>query len=516
MTHPLSRRRFVQTGTAALTAPSFLLACGHEAATSTVAPATSPTPDNPFSTWFAVDEAQVRRVLAELTANGADHAELYFQHKRSNAVVMEDGIINRASATVDLGVGLRVVVGDQIGYAYTEDLSTEAMLSAARSAAAIARATQPTMPQRFTPVSHERYYDIEVPWGDVAVDDKLPIVQRAAALTRAGDPAVDKVTVTWNDDDERVMIADLLGNVVVDRRPMSRLWISVTAKKNGETRSGTSNLAARRGLDFYTEAQLQKVATEAVDRTMMLFEAQQPVAGELPVVLDAGASGILLHEAVGHGMEADFNRKNISIYADMIGKKVAPDFVTIIDDGTIEHERGALNVDDEGQPAERTVLVDKGVLASFLHDKMSAKHYGMPQSTGSGRRQSFRHAPLPRMRCTTMLDGPHTRDEIIASVDRGILAQTFTNGQVQIGAGDFTFYIKNGWLIEGGKITAPIRDCNIIGNGPEALRQVTMAAADSKLDSGGWTCGKDGQGVPVSQGLPTVKVAKMTVGGKHA
>ncbi len=270
------------------------------------------------------------------------------------------------------------------------------------------------------------------------------------------------------------------------------------------------------GIDFYTDEQLQKVASEAVDRTMMLFEAQQPPAGELPVVLDAGASGILLHEAVGHGMEADFNRKNISIYADMIGKKVAPDFVTIIDDGTIEHERGALNVDDEGQPTERTVLVDHGVLASFLHDRMSAQHYGMARSTGSGRRQSFRHAPLPRMRCTTMLDGPHTRDEIIASVDKGILAQTFTNGQVQIGAGDFTFYIKNGWLIEGGKITAPIRDCNIIGNGPDALKQVTMAAADSKLDSGGWTCGKDGQGVPVSQGLPTVKVAKMTVGGKHA
>lgn len=514
MSH-LSRRRFVTAGTVALSAPSFLMGCGQHAATSTVAPAQNPTPDNPFSAWFSVDEAQVRRVLADLTANGADHAELYFQHKRSNSIVMEDGIINRASASVDLGVGLRVVVGDQVGYAYTEDLSAEAMSSAAKAAAAIARGTQPATPERFTPVEHRRFYEIDVPWEDVEVDRKLPLVQRAAALARAGDPSVDKVTVTWSDDDERVMIADLLGNVVVDRRPMTRLFVSVTAKKNGETRSGSSNLAARRGIDFYTEARLKTVAKEAVDRTLMLFDARQPPAGELPVVLDAGASGILLHEAIGHGMEADFNRKNISIYADMIGKKIAPDFVTIIDDGTMEYERGALNVDDEGTPSERTVLVDQGVLASFLHDRMSASHYGMKASTGSGRRESFRHVPLPRMRCTTMLDGPHSRDEIIASVKKGILAQTFTNGQVQIGAGDFTFYIKNGWLIEDGKITAPIRDCNIIGNGPEALKQVTMAAADAKLDSGGWTCGKDGQGVPVSQGLPTVKVAKLTVGGRE-
>lgn len=514
MSSSLSRRTFVQAGTAALTVPSFLVGCGHDTATqATVAPASTPTPDNPFQAWFSVDDAQVRKVMAELTAKGADHAELYFQHSRRNSIVMEDGIINRASASVDLGVGLRVVVGDQIGYAYTEDLSLEAMLSAARSAAAIAKATQPTLPERFTPLEHQRFYEIEVPWEDVEVDRKLPIVQKVAALAKSGDPAVDKISVNWTDEDERVMIADLAGNLVVDRRPMTRLYVSVTAKKNGETRAGSSNLARRRGIDFYTDAQLQGVAREAVDRTMMLFDARQPPAGELPVVLDAGASGILLHEAIGHGMEADFNRKNISIYADMIGKKIAPDFVTIIDDGTVEYERGALNVDDEGTPTERTVLVDEGVLASYLHDRMSAEHYGMKQSTGSGRRQSFRHPPLPRMRCTTMLDGPHSRDEIIASVKKGILAQTFTNGQVQIGAGDFTFYIKNGWLIEDGKITAPIRDCNIIGNGPDALKQVTMAAADSKLDTGGWTCGKDGQGVPVSQGLPTVKVAKMTVGG---
>jgi TldD protein len=220
----------------------------------------------------------------------------------------------------------------------------------------------------------------------------------------------------------------------------------------------------------------------------------------------------LLHEAVGHGMEADFNRKNVSIYADMIGRRVAPEFVTVVDDGTPNHERGALNFDDEGTPAQRTVLVDRGILASYMHDRMSAKHYGVAP-TGSGRRESFRHPPLPRMRCTYMENGPHSREEIVASVQNGIIAETFTNGQVQIGAGDYTFYIKNGWLIEGGKITAPIKDVNIIGNGPEALRNVTMAANDSQLDTGGWTCGKDGQGVPVSQGLPTILVSRMTVGG---
>ncbi|MEM7152758.1 MAG: TldD/PmbA family protein [Myxococcota bacterium] len=514
MRSPYSRRRFMQTGTAMLSAPAFLVGCGsRQAKQATVAPAHAASPANPFLEWFSIDEARIARVMGELTARGADHAELYFQHSRSNSISMEDGLISSARANVDLGVGLRVIVGDQVGYAYSEDLSDEAMLEAARSAAAIAQGNAAAVPGSFIAATPGAFYELEVPWSDVEVDRKLPIIRRAAELARAGDPSIDKVNVSWSDGDERVVIADLTGRIVVDRRPMTRLNVMTTAQRKGVTQTGSSNLAARQGVEWYTEERLQTVAKEAVDRTLVLFDARQPPAGELPVVLAAGASGILLHEAIGHGMEADFNRKNTSIYADMVGKKVAPDFVTIVDDGTLPNERGALNFDDEGMPTERTVLVDKGVLASYLHDRISAKHYGMERSTGSGRRQSFRHVPLPRMRCTTMLDGPHTRDEIIASVDRGIIAETFTNGQVQIGAGDFTFYIKNGWLIEGGKVTAPIRDCNIIGNGPDALRNVSMAANDSQLDTGGWTCGKDGQGVPVSQGLPTVLVSKMTVGG---
>jgi TldD protein len=235
----------------------------------------------------------------------------------------------------------------------------------------------------------------------------------------------------------------------------------------------------------------------------------------MPVVLAAGASGILLHEAIGHGMEADFNRKGTSIYADRIGKPVAQKFVNIIDDGTNEFARGALNVDDEGNIPGTTTLVEGGVLATYLHDRISAKHYGV-QPTGNGRRESYQFAPMPRMRATYMLNGPHEPDEIIASVKKGIYCSNFSNGQVNIGAGDFTFYVKNGFLIEDGKLTRPIKDVNIIGNGPKILEKIDMVANDMKLDEGGWTCGKDGQGVPVSQGIPTVRVASITVGGRKA
>jgi TldD protein len=527
MSERYTRRDFLRTAgasTAILTVPGFLVGvlggCDKPSTTATsVAPAvaTAPlTPErDPFLDWFGIDEPRISKVMAELTSRGADAADLYFQHRRSNYITLEDGIVSRAYTNVDQGVGLRVVIGDRVGYAFTEELTDEAMLAAARSAARIASSSAVVPPTEYSSKARPgHYYDIEVPWSEVGVDRKLPLIQRAAALTRAGDPAIDKVSVHWSDEEERVMIVTLAGQIISDMRPQSRLSVSTSAKRGDVTQSNYSNRAGRQGIDWWSEERLATLAREAVDRTMILFDARRPPAGELPVVLAAGASGILLHEAIGHGMEADFNRKNVSIFADMIGRKVAPDFVTIVDDGTLDHELGALNVDDEGQPCGRTALVENGVLASYLHDQISAKHYGVP-STGSGRRESFRHAPLPRMRCTFMENGPHTRDEIIAAVDTGIIAETFTNGQVQIGAGDFTFYIKNGWLIEGGKVTAPIKDVNIIGNGPEALRRISMAANDSKLDTGGWTCGKDGQGVPVSQGLPTVLVAKMTVGGEN-
>ncbi len=509
----MKRRDFIAMGAASLTAPSFLVACGPKGAVPTAA--MDSLPENPFLSWFGIDEGLIRRVMTELGHRGADLADLYFQHTRSNSITLEDGIISKASTSIEQGVGLRVVVGNQTGYAFTEELTLEAMLAAARTAAAIAHGAAVAPPEGFTWGQAKPLYQLTVPWSEVGVDRKLPLIERLAVLAREKEPSIEKVSVSWNDVEERVLVATLSGHIYTDVRPMTRLWCNVTARKGDEVQSNRSNVAGRQGLDWYTEERLDKVATEAVERTMRLFDAVRPPAGEMPVILAAGASGILLHEAIGHGLEADHCRTGMSIYSELMNQQVAADFVTVVDSGLHEGERGALGFDDEGAPTERTVLVEKGKLVSYLHDEISARHYGV-SSTGSGRRQSFRHAPMPRMRCTYMENGPNTRDEIIASVDKGIIAETFTNGVVAIGAGDFTFYIKNGWLIEGGRITAPIKDVNIIGNGPEALKKVTMAADDARLDTGGWTCGKNGQSVPVSQGLPTVLVSSMTVGGENA
>jgi TldD protein len=295
---------------------------------------------------------------------------------------------------------------------------------------------------------------------------------------------------------------------------MTTLGLSCVAEQGDRRESGSYNVAGRAGFEVDSPERLGRVVERAVARTALLFEAVPAPSGEMPVVLAAGSSGILLHEAIGHGMEADFARKNTTIYADRIGKPVARPFVSIVDDATVPASRGAINVDDEGSPAGRTLLVENGVLATYLHDRISARHYGVAP-TGNGRRESYQCAPLPRMRATYMLPGPHHHDEIVASVKRGIYCDWFNNGEVNIGAGDFTFYVKSGWLIEDGKRTRPVKDVNIIGNGPRVLTEVDMVGDDLVIDEGGWTCGKDGQSVPVSQGMPTVRVASLTVGGQR-
>jgi len=509
----IKRREFlghVAAGSAILTVPGFLTGCSVQQATAIA----DPTPENPFMDWFGVDQRTVARVMSELTASGADAADLYFQHSRSNSLSLEDGIVSNANSNIQQGVGLRVVIGEQTGYAFTEDLTLASMLAAARTASAIAAGSKVVAPQSFAPKDIGGMYTTSVPWADVGIDKKLPLLKFVEEKARALDPAVEKVSVYWGDGDERVMIATLDGKLITDHRPMTRMTLLVTAKKGEEVQSGYSNIAAREEFSWYTEERLTTMVQEAVDRTMILFDARRPPAGEMPVILAAGASGILLHEAIGHGMEADFNRKGTSIYSDMIGKKVAEPFVTVVDQATIPRERGALNYDDEGNKAGRTVMVENGILKSYLHDQISAKQYDL-EPTGSGRRESYKFSPMPRMTCTFMEDGPHTKDEIIAAVDHGIICETYTNGQVQIGAGDYTFYVKNGWLVEKGKVTAPIKDVNIIGNGPESLKRITMVANDARLDTGGWTCGKNGQSVPVSQGIPTVLVSNMTVGGEN-
>ena len=510
----IKRREFVGTmaaGGAILTVPGFLAGCGVQEATRIAAP----TPENPFMQWFGVDQATIARVMSELSANGADAADLYFQHTRGNYLTLEDGIVSSAYSDIEQGVGLRVVVGEQTGYAFTEDLSLPSMLAAARTASAVAQGANAVAPQSYEVADSGDLYTTTVPWADVGIDRKLPLLKYVEAKAKAADPSVDKVSVYWADADERVMIATLDGRLVTDHRPMTRMSLVVTAKQGDEVQSGHSNIAAREEFGWYTEERMNTMVKEAVDRTMVLFDARRPPAGEMPVILASGASGILLHEAIGHGMEADFNRVGASIYSDMIGKQVAEPFITIVDQADIPGERGALNYDDEGNRAGRTELVKDGVLQSYLHDEISAKQYGLTP-TGSGRRESYKYAPMPRMTCTFMEDGPHTKDEIIEAVDHGIICETYTNGQVQIGAGDYTFYVKNGWLVEGGKVTAPIKDVNIIGNGPESLKRITMVANDARLDTGGWTCGKNGQRVPVSQGIPTVLVSNMTVGGENA
>jgi TldD protein len=506
----MKRRDFLAATAASgaiLSMPRILRAAGKELPTH--------VPGKAFLSWFNVDEAVMSRVMSELVAHGADTADLYFERNRGNSIAMEDGIVSSARSWIEQGVGLRVVIGDQTGYAYTEDLSLEAMLKAARTAAAVARGSKATAPQHFDPSRSGDMYRIALPWSEVGIDDKLSRVRRLEAMARQQDAAVKKVTINWSDYDQQVVIATLDGRVVADYRPMTRLWCTVTAERNGIQQSTSANLSGRYGMDHYTDERLQVLAKKAVDNTLVLFDARRPPAGEMPVLLAAGASGILLHEAIGHGMEADFNRKGTSIYSDMLNKKVANPYVTIVDQGTLAHERGALNYDDEGHPAQRNLLVEKGVLRGYLHDSISARHYKVPPG-GSGRRQSYRHAPMPRMTCTFMENGPHSRDEMIASMKKGIIAETYTNGEVSIGAGDFTFYIKNGWLVENGRVTAPIKDCNIIGNGPQVLRNITMVGGDSHMDTGGWTCGKSGQSVPVSLGMPSVLVSKMTVGGEYA
>lgn len=463
---------------------------------------------------FGVTEALIRDTLSSALTKGGDYADVFFQHRVSSSLGLEDGAVNRAFAGVELGVGVRVVKGDQTGYGYTEDLTPEALRRTALTAAAIADGPTKQGPKGFRveSISATRY-PVKVRWEDVRPERKLPFLTSLNERVFAADRRVKKVNVAFRDESGAILVADSTGRIVVDMQPMTSLGLSCVAEQDGKREQNGYNVAARADIGYYSPERLDRLVREAVSRTTILFDAIQPPAGEMPVVLGAGASGILLHEAIGHGMEADFNRKNISIYSDKIGRPIAHRFVNIVDDGTQEAARGAINVDDEGNPAGRTMLVANGVLATYLHDSISARHYGV-KPTGNGRREGYQYAPMPRMRSTYMLPGPHRKEEIIASVRRGIYCTNFTNGQVQIGAGDFTFYVKNGFLIEDGKLTRPIKDVNIIGNGPKVLEKVDMVADDLIIDEGGWTCGKDGQSVPVSQGIPTVRVASITVGGR--
>lgn len=462
---------------------------------------------------FGVDGDLIRPALAAATAHGADQAELFFQHSASTSLGLADRIVNSAHTSVDLGVGVRVVIDDQVGYAYTEDLSLEAVLRAARTASEIARGSGHTAPVSVdSKLVLPDFYPLSRSWSDVDMGERIPLMRAWEQAAFERDERVRKVQVSFRDGESRVLIARADGRIVTDLRPMTSAFVSVTVEDGDKKESGSYNVAGRMGLELYDAERQERLVNKAIERAVQALDAGSPEAGEMPVVMAAGSSGILLHEAIGHGMEADFNRKGTSIFADKMGTSVAHTDVTVVDDATIPGSRGALNVDDEGNPTERTVLVENGTLRTYLHDGISARHYGVAP-TGSGRRQSFRHPVLPRMRATYMEAGPHAPEAIIASVKKGIYCETFSNGQVQIGGGDFAFYVRFGYLIEDGRLTRPIKDVNLVGNGPKVLAAIDMVGNDLEIDEGGWTCGKDGQGVAVSQGMPTVRVANLSVGG---
>jgi TldD protein len=516
MKEKISRRRFMQTtssgAVAAVVVPAFL--GGLTKAAGAGANAKEMTLKDHYA-HFGIDEAIVDKVMSAALSRGGDYCDVYFQHSISNDILLEDNSVNRASSNIDLGVGIRVLKGDQSGYSFTEEITPEAMILAAKTAANIAESPTSVPPVHFVLHETANFYPVQKPWEVVTIDQKIPFLQDINTRVFGMDSRIIKATVRFGNETSYVLVFTSDGRVAFDVRPMGILSIFCTAEQNGKREQNGANFACRRGLEFMTAENISHLIGESVSKTVQLFEAVKPEAGEMEVVLAAGGSGILLHEAIGHGMEADFNRKAISIFSDKIDKPVAEKFVNIVDDGTNLNLRGSLNVDDEGNDTEKTFLVENGILKTYLHDRISAKFYHV-KPTGNGRRESFRFIPQPRMRNTYMLPGPHTKEEIIASVKKGLYAESFTNGEVFIGAGDFTFYVKSGFLIEDGKLTKPVKDVNIIGNGPEVLKNIVMVADDLKIDDGTWTCGKNGQGVPVSQGLPTVKVSKITVGGVNS
>lgn len=461
---------------------------------------------------FGITDALIRDLLSAALRRGADDADLYFEHLHARSVALSDGKVNRASTHVDLGMGVRAVAGDSVGYAYTEDLSPASLLRAAEIAAEIAAGGRTLAVAAPTLRRYADYYPEGRSWGDVGMAERVALVRQWEQRAFALDPRVRKVEVSFADSTRHILIARPDGRLVPDTQHMTRAFVVCTAEQAGRRESGSANIAQRHDLSWYTPDRCEQLCRRAVHNTTILFEAVKPPAGEMTVVLGAGSSGILLHEAIGHGLEADFNRKGVSIYADRVGQRVAPAGITVVDDGTIPRARGSVNTDDEGNPTERTVLIEDGVLRSYLHDEISARHYKVAP-TGNGRRESFRHVVLPRMRITYMEAGPYSPEEIIASTKRGVYCNTFGNGQVQIGAGDFSFYVRQGFLIEDGKLTAPIKDVNLIGNGPKVLETIEMVGNDLQIDEGGWTCGKDGQSMPVSQGMPSVKVSRLSVGG---
>ena len=458
-------------------------------------------------------ERQLTSTLGRVMRGGVDYADLYFQVSRQESWNLEDGIIREGSFSLDQGVGVRATSGEKTGFAYSDELILPALEQAAGAARAIARQGQEKQVQAWHRNAPKSLYSHVDPTGSIDDAQKTALLLGIDAATRDLDSRVEQVIVSLSSCQDLIFIAASDGTMAADIRPLIRLNVSVILEKDGVREQGYAGGGARTDLNYFLDGDLPlEYAREAVRQAAVQMDAVSAPAGTMPVVLGPGWPGILLHEAVGHGLEGDFNRKGVSAFSGKVGQRVASRHCTIVDDGTIVDRRGSLSVDDEGTPGQNTVLVEDGILRGYMQDKLNARLMGV-EPTGNGRRESFAHVPMPRMTNTYMLAGPHEPDEIIASVEKGLYAPNFGGGQVDITSGKFVFSASEAYLIENGKITQPVKGAMLIGDGPESLREISMVGNDLKLDTGVGTCGKEGQSVPVGVGQPTLKIDELTVGG---
>ncbi|HWP22647.1 MAG TPA: metalloprotease TldD [Candidatus Binatia bacterium] len=471
-----------------------------------------------FNENFGVERGDLEKVLDTALGKKADYADLYFEYRKNEGISLEEGMVKNCSHAVANGVGVRVLAEAKTGYAYTDDITIHNLEIAARTAQYIAQNRSSHTPVAVGQTRGESHdlYPIKTPVNDVALEKKVELVYEIDRFARSLDPRVKNVFVTLASEYKVILIATSQGKVVGDIQPLARLNVTCIAEEAGNRQVGSFGGGGRVEFGFFVDDKnYERYAREAVRQAVLNLSAIDAPAGTMDVVLGPGWPGILLHEAIGHGLEGDFNRKKTSAFTDRIGQRVASELCTVVDDGTIPSRRGSLNVDDEGTPTQRTLLIEKGILRGYLQDKLNAGLMKMPL-TGNGRRESFACIPMPRMTNTFMLAGDSAPEEIIRSVKKGLYAVSFGGGQVDITSGKFVFSASEAYLIEDGQVTAPVKGATLIGNGPDVLTRVSMVGSDLKLDEGVGTCGKDGQSVPVGVGLPTIKIDGLTVGGTKA
>jgi len=469
------------------------------------------TAESVLLTPHGLDAAKISSVLGSMFQRKIDYADLYFQYVRSEGWSLEEGIVKSGSFNIEEGVGVRAVAGEKTAFAYSDDISLAAITDAAAATAAIARQGQSKSVKSGSGAARKLYAPLD-PLASLPADLKVKLLERVEQMARGLDPRVTQVMASLGGTYEIVMVARSDGVMAADVRPLVRLSIQVIAEENGRRESGGAGGGGRFDYGYFTDAILLEYAQQAVHAAMTNLKARPAPAGTMNVVLGNGWPGILLHEAVGHGLEGDFNRKGSSAFSGRIGERVAAKGVTVVDDGTIADRRGSLNIDDEGNPTQCTTLIEDGILKGYIQDALNARLMKM-KPTGNGRRESFAHVPMPRMTNTYMLNGDRDPEEIIKSVKKGLYAKNFGGGQVDITSGKFVFSASEAYMIEDGKVTYPVKGATLIGNGPEALKRVKMIGNDMKLDSGVGTCGKEGQSVPVGVGQPTLRIDGLTVGG---